>query len=104
MADTIELDQITYETFSGLENEVFRFHFGSGEPTEGTLVEVRSLGPRSVPGAIRDPFSLLFRLPSGVDAGCGSFPVEHSALGRIELHMTPLVPDEDAAYYEIVFN
>jgi hypothetical protein len=101
---SVPLAEITHETFSGMENETFTFHLGGEAPAEATLVEVKHLGTRAVTGAIRDPFALLFQLPAGVARGCGVFPVEHPKLGRIELHMTAVVPDEDSSYFEIMFD
>ena len=104
MSEQIPLAQITHETFSGMENQVFRFHLGGEVPAEAILVDVKQLGKRVAPGAIRDPFALLFRLPKGVAADAGVFPVEHPKLGRLELHMTALIPDDDHSYFEILFN
>jgi hypothetical protein len=50
------------------------------------------------------PFALLFRVEEGPTLPQKIYPLEHDRLGRLELFLVPVGPDEVGMRYEAVFS
>ena len=103
MTDRIRMEDIKYRHFKGMRGECFRFLLGERK-AEGELVGITRHLPRSAPGAMRKPFSLVFKLDEGVATQQGVHRLEHETFEPMALLMTPLRPGKDASYFEIVFG
>jgi hypothetical protein len=58
-------------------------------------------------GRLVDPersFSLLFRGPVGMPLPQETYQFDHGRLGRFDLFIAPMRPEQDARYYEAIFN
>jgi hypothetical protein len=77
-----------------------RFRLGAdGLEFEAELVEAEPLGDA------RDrPFALLFRVEEGPTLPQKIYPIEHDRLGRLELFLVPVGPDDVGMQYEAVFS
>lgn len=51
-----------------------------------------------------DQFSLLFRVPPGADVADGTYDMDHPALGRFTLHLTPAGHDAEGTICRSDFN
>jgi hypothetical protein len=49
-------------------------------------------------------FSLLFRGPADMPLGQGTYYFEHSQIGSFRLFIVPIAPNQNAYYYEAIFN
>lgn len=65
------------------------------------LIEVRRLGHAVRVGGA---FSLLFASTPGAIVPQGTYPVAHPTLGRLELFVVPLGPNNGANQYEVIFT
>ncbi|HST41268.1 MAG TPA: hypothetical protein VLK58_17255 [Conexibacter sp.] len=52
----------------------------------------------------RAPFALQFSGPADAPLAQGVVPLEHAALGRLEIFLVPIDRDADSLYYEAVFT
>lgn len=93
---------LTMDSFAPHRGTAFRLCPSEGPGFEVELVEVRSLG-RSPMAGMRDPFSLVFRAAAGSHVPQRIYPIEHAALGRLELFLVPIGPDAAGMCYEAVF-
>lgn len=101
------LDQLTQATFARLMGKRFRLHFADGKNVELELIEANLLPAH--PGRLeknlrREPFSLLFRGPSTLMLPQRIHVLEEETLGRVEIFLVPIGPDEVGQCYEAVFN
>lgn len=97
------MQQLTAEHFEPHVGERFRIVPGDGAPFEATLSSCTAAGEPPVP-EFRKPFSLLFHASGGELVGQQICAVEHPALGRLDIFLVPLGPDERGMRYEAVFN
>ncbi|WP_027891001.1 DUF6916 family protein [Calidithermus chliarophilus] len=93
---------LTLALFEPLVGSVFSIPFVEGS-FELTLIEAQPLPPR-VPGARREPFALLFRGPRSPVLPQRIYPLEHPTLGRQEIFVVPIGPDDAGMRYEAVFG
>lgn len=100
------LDIISYftkETFNPYLNTPFRFRSKAAVPlTTLILVEVSDLKAR--PNQTTDGFSLIFTGPDGQSLQSETYKVEHDALGRFSLFITPVDKPDGQRRYEALFN
>lgn len=90
---------------------LFRPHVGDPFPVgvegelelELVLAEVSVLGEAPAADG-RAPFSLTFSGPAEPLLAQQIVPLEHAALGRVELFLVPIGRDGDGARYEAVFT
>lgn len=95
------IETLTSETFSGRVGETFRIHVSEKTAIEAVLAEVTE---RTAPAdAPRTPFILLFRGPIDAVLPQRIYPVEHPALGRLEIFLVTVGPDAEGMRYEAVF-
>lgn len=97
------LDKLSHSAFSPLVGEVFRIET-DGAAMDGTLAECRALGRRPSGPGQREPFSLIFRGPSGPAWPQGIYRLRHAALGEFELFLVPVGPDREGMRYEAIFT
>lgn len=94
----------TAELLSPLSGTVFRMTVEGQDAEDLELVSVITGSGTAIPGG-RVPFSLTFR-SSRKDVyfpqGCRS--LHHPALGRAEVFLVPIGPDESGMRYEAVFS
>ena len=65
------------------------------------LIEIRNLGDSGRKGGA---FSLLFRAPKGPFLPQAIYPIDHPALGTLELFIVPIGPTAGGNGYEIIFT
>ena len=82
----------------------FRLHLVSGDVEELTLIEVKPLTPPGAGVARKDPFSAVFRAGPASPAEQKIYILENEDLGRMELFLVPIGPDEVGMRYEAIFN
>jgi hypothetical protein len=70
---------------------------------ESELIDVDEPEPAGA-GALRAPFSLVFRGPLEPLLPQGIHRLEHDALGELDLFLVPIGPDEAGTRYEAVFG
>ena len=89
-------------------DEPFRVYPEAGNPLEMKLIEVTSLGPKSVaPSAtqdLRDSFSIVFRGPADRPLEQRIYRMAHDSLSSFEIFLVPIGPDQEGLCYEAVFN
>lgn len=95
------LDRLTHESFAPHVGS--RFEVRLAERTlRLELVEVAPV--REEPPGRRRPFSLFFRGPRDVYLPQQIVPLDHAALGRLEIFLVPVGLDPDGYRYEAVFT
>lgn len=98
----MELDSLDQAQFDPLLQQQFDVVFVDGRlPLK--LVEVKPLGGETVPDAKRKPFSLTFLGPMKPQMPQRIYPLEHTALGRLEIFLVPIGPAQGGMQYEAVF-
>jgi hypothetical protein len=97
------LEDLAYSDFFERTGEEFRI--ATPEVAVGlVLSEVTDLARPESPSAGRKPFSLIFRGPFRPQLVQRIWPLEHAALGRLEIFLVPIGPDAQGMRYEAVFN
>ena len=87
-----------FDAFSACLGDSFQL-VGDDETFSAELVEAKPLG--ELP---ERPFSLLFRVADGATLPQRIYPLEHKGLGRIELFLVPIGPDDVGMRYEAIFS
>lgn len=96
------MDLLSLQHFAGCLNETFKASFGDGS-LEFVLVEASPL-PQRRPGALREPFSLLFLNTSAVLFPQQIYQMHHPRLGELGIFVTPIAQNRDGFVYQAVFN
>ncbi len=96
------MDLLTLEHFAGCMNERFRAALQDGD-IEFTLVEAQPL-PRPPPGALRLPFSLVFRNESVLLYPQQLYRMRHERVGEFDIFLVPIARDRDGFLYQAIFN
>ncbi len=97
------LERLTLNDFFERVGEEFRVA-DRDAPVALVLVETTDLSRADAPGPRRSPFSLIFRGPFQPVLPQRIWPLEHAALGRLEVFLVPIGPDGAGMRYEAVFN
>jgi hypothetical protein len=98
------LDSLQSTDFSACLNTVFRVPLVDAQTMPLELAAVTELGAAAIPGG-RRPFALLFLGPAGNRYLLqGTYPLQHDALGRLDLFVVPLGPEGGRMRYEAIFN
>jgi hypothetical protein len=92
---------MTLETFAPYLNQIFRLSLRAGD-LDLELIRADALDGDAEGG--REPFSLVFRGPGEPTLAQQIYPLDHEALGRFEIFLVPIGPDEQGRCYEAVFN
>lgn len=93
-----DLASISAEQFENWLDQEFRLAAGEGIPLR--LAEVRRGGQSARPGGA---FALTFLAPRGQFLPQAIYPIEHPGLGRQEIFLVPLGPQDSGNAYEAVF-
>ncbi len=94
------LASLTADDFAPRVNDAFRISLPNGELAL-KLAELRRLGHAKRAGGA---FSLLFTTPPGPFLPQAIYPLDHPALGRLDLFLVPLGPIAGENCYEAVFT
>src|SRR5262245_554192 len=86
--------------FEVRKGEPFRLR-GPAQELALELVEVRNLGDSGRSGGA---FSLLFRAPTGPVLPQAIYPIEHLALGTLDIFIVPIGPIAGGNGYEAIFT
>ncbi len=95
------LDTLTHESFAPHVGSPFEVRLPE-RTIRFELLEVLP-GKDEAPGR-RRPFSLFFRGPREVYVPQQIVPLEHAALGKLEIFLVPVGLDPEGYRYEAVFN
>ena len=102
------LETLTLDTFSPHVGETFRIPLQGDHAIELELVDVKSLhdpyAGRPGPRTARVPFALVLKGPLTPVLPQQIYPLEHATIGRHELFMVPIGPDQDRMRYEVIFT
>jgi hypothetical protein len=109
------LDKLTSADFAPHLHATFHLSLGPwGQPHHPAahgaalaleLIEVADLGADSAADpALRRPFSLIFRHPGSSYLPQRIYTIEHAALGRLDLFLVPIGPDQVGMCYQAIFT
>jgi hypothetical protein len=97
------LETLNADSFTAHQGSTFRIAFEDHDPVDLEMVEVRGLkGDRREDQ--REPFCVLFRGPMEPLLAQQIYPLDHADLGRLELFLVPVGPDDQGQRYEAVFT
>lgn len=98
------LDKLTVSDFEGQVEAPFPVALPGEGAVELRLIEAKGLG-EAVAGAGRRPFSLIFLGPDRPTLDQRVHPVEHPALGRLEIFLVPIGPERGRSglRYQAIF-
>lgn len=91
------------EHFARHLNETFQVEIDQVN-TPFVLVEARPLPQRPGEGAVRTPFSLLFRHESVVLFPQRTYAMRHDGVGEFGIFLVPIARDRDGFIYQALFN
>ena len=95
------ISELNVEDFEPHRGESFRLN-ATGATIDLTLSEVQRLGTALRNGGA---FSLVFTAPTaGPIAPQAIYPIEHAALGTLELFVVPIQPKDGSHRYEVIFT
>jgi hypothetical protein len=95
------LDKLTRGDFGPLLGSSFRLE-ADGASLELKLIAADAAGA-SRSGTPRQPFSLLFHGPHAPLLAQQIYPLEHTALGLLEIFLVPIGPDDQGQRYQAIF-
>jgi len=96
------IGELTLDSFAPHHGTTFRLFPTDGQAFDVELAEARSIGRSPSPG-MRDPFSLVFRSASKGHVPQRIYRLEHPVMGRLDLFLVPIGPDESGMRYEAIF-
>ena len=103
MAETLTVDD-----FAGHLDEPFAIDLGTDfpglEPLVLTLIMAKPIETSQDLGERRAPFSLVFRGPGEPVLAQRLYALDNETLGRLEIFLVPIGPDDEGMRYEAVFN
>jgi hypothetical protein len=90
----------SYEEFKEQLNKNFELRIDGAEPIQLELIEVseRTVTPK------QEMFSLIFRMRGSEVLPQQIYSLENGAMGQTELFLVPVGKDNEAVFYEAVFN
>ena len=97
MTSLADLKVTDFETRKG---ETFRLRAPQAT-LDFELVEISRLGDSGREGGA---FSLVFRTPRGPFLPQAIYPVDHAALGTLDVFVVPIGPISDGNGYEVIFT
>lgn len=102
---SVSLDKLTKTALEACLHSGFRFEPKSSDPFDARLIEVTGLTKNKTGTADgRAPFSAVFCGPKGLHVPQGTYRFEHDRLGRVELFIVPIGPNDEGMCFEAVFN
>ena len=84
-------------------NETFAVDI-EGTNTPFTLVEARPLSHGVMAGAVREPFSLLFRNEAAIVFPQRIYAMKSESMGEFGIFLVPIARDREGFIYQAVFN
>ncbi len=103
MAETLTVDD-----FAAHLEEPFAIDLGTDfpglEPLVLTLIKAEPIETSQDLGQRRPPFSLVFRGPGEPVLAQRLYALDNETLGRLEIFLVPIGPDDEGMRYEAVFN
>ena len=97
----MDVADISVETFAGREGQAFTIQF----PDAQLALKLAEVAPS--PGhwgkAERQPFSIVFDGPAEHPLPQQVWPLDHEELGRLEIFLVPIEPEDGAMRYQAVF-
>lgn len=96
------MELLSLEHFAGCVNETFATQI-DGVTLEFVLVEARAL-PAPPHGALRAPFSLLFRNSASIVFPQQIYPMQHARVGEVGIFLVPVAQERAGFLYQAVFN
>ncbi len=98
-------ETLTVEDFAAHLGQPFAIDLGTEvEPLVLTLIEAEPIETSQDLGERRAPFSLVFRGPGEPALTQRIYPLDNETLGRLEIFLVPIGPDDEGMRYEAVFN
>ena len=98
------MPELTEAEFSKHLNTIFSFNIEGGSKFELELVELKSYAGNPGDQDGMERFSLIFKGPSQPILGQAMYPLNHSAMGAVDIFLVPIQPQADGARYEAVYN
>jgi len=103
----IMLDKLTRSVFSDVIGSAFKFRLEDGQSMDVNLVEATDLkrhAPNEPGLASRNPFSVVFRGPADTVLQQMTYRVEHEKIGKFDVFIVPIGPDDEGMRYEAIFS
>ncbi len=97
------LGKLTPADFAKCLNQTFNLRLESSTLVL-ELITVDELGTGAPGGGRRQPFSLTFRGPEEPVLPQRVYALEHATMGRLEIFLVPIGPDQAGMCYQAVFN
>ena len=97
----LDLGKVHCEQFAACVNQDFEVVFLDGTLSL-QLSEARPLIAQ--PGALREPFSLVFRGPAQLLLPQGIYKMSNVTLGEMEILLVQIAADQTSSSFEAVFN
>ena len=99
----MKVDDMTRELFEPYLDATFEVSPEEGAAFQARLIDVSPMGETVGPTG-RRAFSVVLRGPANDAPEQGMYGVEHEVLGRVDLFMVPIGPDDEGMKYEAVFT
>ena len=93
---------ITAASFTPCIDQLFFVDDGGSPRPSLKLVKVLQMPRSKRPNGLRDPFSLIFTNPSGIELASDTYEVLHPQLGWIPMFLSPI--SSDFSRYEAAFS
>ncbi len=100
----VSLEHLTCGDFSTRLNQIFRLTAEDGREIDLELIEATPLGEGRLDPAASSSFALVFRGPAGLYLPQRIYPLDNAGMGRLEIFLTPVFPDQTGARFEAVFS
>ena len=97
------LEKVSAANFSPLLNKKFKIYFDPSSPSIVELVEVIER-KRDSEEVLRQPFSIIFSSSKDNIWPQGMYTIDHHSLGKMEIFLVPIGPNDHGMCYEAVFN
>ena len=98
------MELLPIQRFASVANQTFDLAIGEASMTL-TLIDVRPLPiEQAMPGAVRQPFSLLFRSASPVVLPQRIYWMENATMGKLGIFIVPIGRDQAGVTYQAIFN
>ena len=94
----------TYTEFESCLNQSFTVRQEASDAIEMELVSLDGTGEYKLEDDTRQRFTVVFRGPKEPALEQCIYPLENPRLGRTELFLVPIGPDDTGRLYEAVFS
>ncbi len=102
------IETLTLDDFAAHLEEPFAIDLGTDFPGLGplvlTLIKAEPIETSQDLGERRTPFSVVFRGPGEPELTQRIYPLDNETLGRLEIFLVPIGPDDEGMRYQAVFN